>query len=633
MGRWRRADATRTGEEWMTHVAGERAAETGRLFAEPNVVLTEGQSGQIYLECGHALPTPARCVGEWLEHWARESPDREFIAERTSDSDGWRKFTYAEALARVRELAGGLLKTDAGVDRPLAILSENSVDHSLLTLAALHVGIPVAAISTAYSLLSTDHAKLKSMIELLDPSLIYVSNAETYGTALAAIGGLHRARTLSSEAGDQPGVVPLSAFGASDNRAAVDSAFGRIGPDTISRLLFTSGSTGLPKAVINTHRMMASNQEALRTLWPILGERPPVIVDWLPWSHTFGANYTTNLVLRNGGTLYVDDGKPAPQLIGKTIRNIKEVRPNLCFNVPRGYDLLVSELEADPAFRDAFFSMDLVFYAAAALPQTLWNQIHALSEETIGRKIPLVSAWGSTETAPMATNCYFQAETSGNIGLPVPGTTLKILPNGNKLEVRVKGPNVTPGYYKNESATQAAFDAEGFYEIGDAVRLADPNDPSKGLFFDGRVSEDFKLTSGTWVSVGELRVAGIDALAPLAQDIVVTGHDRNEVGFLVLPNEVACRKLAEAAPDAPLPQVLADPAVRAHVAAGLARMRELRGGSSRCAARARFLSAPPSADRGEITDKGYLNQRQVLSCRADDVAALYGDDPAQYIAP
>lgn len=621
----------------MTQGAGAGTADSGPLFAEPSVVLTKGPSGEIYLDCGHALPAPARCVGEWLEHWARETPDRDFIAERgsghTSDSGGWRRFTYAQALARVRELAGGLLKTDAGVDRPLAILSENAVDHALLTLAALHVGIPVAAISTAYSLLSTDHAKLKSLIELLDPSLIYVSNAESYGAALAAIGGLHRATILSSAPGARPGVLSLPDFGASDNGAAVDSAFGRIGPDTVSRLLFTSGSTGLPKAVINTHRMMASNQEALRTLWPILDARPPVIVDWLPWSHTFGANYTTNLVLRNGGTLYIDDGKPMPQLIGRTIRNIKEVRPNLCFNVPRGYDLLVAELEADAEFRDAFFAMDLVFYAAAALPQTLWDSIHALSEKTVGRKIPLVSAWGSTETAPMATNCHFQAETSGNIGLPVPGTTLKILPNGNKLEVRVKGPNVTPGYYKNERATQAAFDAEGFYRIGDAVRLADPHDPAKGLFFDGRVSEDFKLTSGTWVNVGELRVAGIDALAPLAQDIVVTGHDRNDVGFLVFPNEAACRKLADAAPDIPIAEVLADAAIRDHVAAGLARMREQRGGSSRCAARARFLSTPPSADRGEITDKGYLNQRQVLSCRANEVEALYGDDPSLFIAP
>ena len=378
--------------------------------------------------------------------------------------------------------------------------------------------------------------------------------------------------------------------------------------------------------------MLTTNQEANRVVWPFLTRKPPVIVDWLPWSHTFGANFTTNLVLRNGGALYIDDGKPAPPLIGRTAANIKEIRPTISFNVPRGYDMLIHELENDPEFSDAFFNMDLVFYAAAALPKTIWDKLIALSLKAKGRVVPLVAAWGSTETAPLSTSCHFQAETTGNIGVPVPGTELKLVPNAGKLEVRVKGPNVTPGYFRFEEMTKKAFDDEGFYIMGDAVRFADPADPDKGLFFDGRVSEDFKLSSGTWVSVGDIRIAGIDALSPVAQDIVVTGHDHDETGFLVFPNEMACRRLAQAGEDVPLADVLASDAVRGHVKKGLAALKAAGGGSSRYATRARLMAVPPNPATGEITDKAYLNQRQILANRAGDVEALQGDDPAAYIA-
>lgn len=611
----------------------EPASAGETLFAAPRVELSRKSDGTIYLRSAHELTVPSRCIGDWLVEWAAKTPDAVCIAEKKRDGS-WHRLTYTEVLKDVRAIAGWLVKSEASPERPVAVLSENAVDHALLALAAMHVGIPVATVSTAYSLMSKDHAKLKAMIELLDPGLIHVSDTGTYGGALAAIEGLHRARIVASSVAprDVSGAARFADARDTGNEAAVDEAFAAVGPDTIAKLLFTSGSTGTPKAVINTHRMLTTNQEANRVVWPFLTRKPPVIVDWLPWSHTFGANFTTNLVLRNGGALYIDDGKPAPPLIGRTAANIKEIRPTISFNVPRGYDMLIHELENDPEFNDAFFNMDLVFYAAAALPKTIWDKLIALSLKAKGRVVPLVAAWGSTETAPLSTSCHFQAETTGNIGVPVPGTELKLVPNAGKLEVRVKGPNVTPGYFRFEEMTKKAFDEEGFYIMGDAVRFADPADSDKGLFFDGRVSEDFKLSSGTWVSVGDIRIAGIDALSPVAQDIVVTGHDHDEIGFLVFPNEMACRRLAQAGEDVPLADVLASDAVRGHVKKGLAALKAAGGGSSRYAARARLMAVPPNPDTGEITDKAYLNQRQILANRAGDVEALQGDDPAAYIA-
>jgi len=604
------------------------------LFAPPSVIATKGQADTVYLRSAYDLPEPSRCIGDWLVHWAEARPDAVFLAERPTPGSEWSKLSYGAALDRVTSVATWLMsQTDAGPDRPVAILSENAIDHAVLALAAIHVGIPVATISTAYSLQSSDHSKLKSMIELLDPGLIYVSDMTVYGPALAALDGLHRAQFLCSSPADTSHAATMFDQAAeTPTSEAVGEAFSAITPDTVARLLFTSGSTGTPKAVINTHLMLTSNQEANRVIWPFLETRPPVIVDWLPWSHTFGCNFTSNMVLCFGGSLYIDNGKPAPGLIKQTVDNIKDVRPTLCFNVPRGYDMLIGELENDAEFRRIFFDMDLIFYAAAALPKVVWDRLLELSVETTGKPIPLVAAWGSTETAPLATDCHFQAETTGNIGVPIPGTDLKLVPNGGKLEVRVRGPNVTPGYYKNETKTREAFDDEGFYLMGDAVRFADPDCPEKGLFFDGRVSEDFKLTTGTWVSVGELRIAGIDALAPVAQDIVVTGHDKAEVGFLIFPNEAACRKIAEAEDTVPFEQVLDHPAVKQHVVNGLTDLKRAGGGSSKYAQRARLLMAPPNPDSGEITDKAYINQRQVLANRAADVSLLQGDDPSAYIS-
>jgi feruloyl-CoA synthase len=379
--------------------------------------------------------------------------------------------------------------------------------------------------------------------------------------------------------------------------------------------------------------MLTSSQQAKAQTWTFLDQaRDLVILDWLPWSHTFGANHNFNLVLRNGGTLYIDGGKPVPGLFATSLANLRSVIPSVYFNVPRGFDMLIAALGEDDALCRRFFSeVKFAFYAGAALPQNLWDAMTALSVKAVGRALPMVSAWGSTETSPLATDCHFQADRSGNIGVPTPGTELKLVPSGDKLEVRVRGPNVTPGYWKMPDLTARAFDDDGFYLIGDAVKFADPDHPERGLFFDGRVAEDFKLSSGTWVSVGALRVAGIAALAPLAQDIVLTGHDRDSVGFLVFPNLAACRAHA-GLPDAAEPaEVIANETVRAAIAQGLARLKAQGGGSSTYAVRALLLTEPPSVDGGEITDKGYINQRAVLTRRADAVACLRDDASSQWI--
>jgi feruloyl-CoA synthase len=527
----------------------------------------------------------------------------------------------------VRQIAGSLLRMKLPPGRPVAVLSDNGIDHALLMLACLHAGIPYAAVSPAYSLMSQDHAKLRALVARLRPGLLYTASAARYAPALAAIAGLHDAALVASDAPDLPaGVLPFSSLLAADDDAAVQRAFDAVGPDTVAKILFTSGSISEPKGVINTQRMLCASQQAKAQLWPFLARTPPVIVDWLPWNHTFGGNHNFNLVLRHGGTLYIDGGKPAPGLFETSIANLREIAPTLYFNVPRGFDMLVTALRADAALRRNFFSrLQLMFYAGSALPQNLWESLTELAMQETGQAVPMVTAWGSTETSPLATDCHFQAPRSGVIGLPVPGVELKLLPAGDKLEIRVRGPNVTPGYLGQPELTAKAFDDEGFYRIGDAVRFADAARPEAGLVFDGRVAEDFKLSSGTWVNVGAVRIKGIELLAPVAQDIVVTGHDGDEVGFLVFANVPACRALAGLSADTGAAEVLVHPAVRERVRSGLQAMQALGGGSSTCAARALLMAEPPSVDAGEITDKGYINQSAVLARRAALVERLAGE--------
>jgi feruloyl-CoA synthase len=608
--------------------ATARSDHPETLFAKPAISADRRADGSIILKSTVPLKESERCVGDWLEHWARQTPKRIFLGDRASADRPWRTVTYADALRQVRSAAAWILAQGLGVERPLVILADNSVDHALFALAAQHVGVPSAAISPAYSLMSKDFDKLKGMIKLLGPGAIFVSGAKPFAAALAAIAPLHSATIVSGDA-DGGDVVTFRGIAASLETPAVAKAFAAVTPDTIAKFLFTSGSTGTPKAVINTQRMLTSSQQAKAQTWAFLDDigADLVILDWLPWSHTFGANHNFNLVLRNGGTLYVDGGKPAPGLFATSLANLRSVTPTVYFNVPRGFDMLIAALRSDDELRRKFFGeVKFAFYAGAALPQNLWDALEELSIKTVGRALPMVSAWGSTETSPLATDCHFQAKRSGNIGVPIPGTELKLVRSGDKLEVRVRGPNVTPGYWKAPELTAQAFDAEGFYLIGDAVTFADPARPELGLFFDGRVAEDFKLNSGTWVTVGALRVAGIAALAPLVQDIVVTGHGGDEVRFLVFPNIAACRAHAGLADSADAKEAIAHDKVRAAIAQGLAKLKAQSGNSSGHATRALLLAEPASVDDGEITDKGYINQRAVLTRRAGAVATL--DDGA-----
>ncbi|MDH6256884.1 feruloyl-CoA synthase [Bradyrhizobium sp. BR13661] len=607
--------------------------DASSLFATPKTVAEHRADGSIVLRSPEPLRESARCIGDWLEQWARQTPDTIFLAERDGADTPWATVTYAGALRRVRAAASWIVAQGLSAERPVVILSDNGIDHALLALAAQHVGVPSAAISPAYSLMSRDFDKLKSMIALLEPGAIYVSATKPFAAALAAIRPLHKAQIISGNAGDADALA-FRAIAATPETPDVAAAFAKVTPDTIAKFLFTSGSTGTPKAVINTQRMLTSSQQAKAQTWTFLEQGGDlVILDWLPWSHTFGANHNFNLVLRNGGSLYIDGGKPAPGLFSTSLANLKSVMPTVYFNVPRGFDMLIAALRGDEELRRRFFSdVKFAFYAGAALPQNLWDALEELSIKTMGRALPMVSAWGSTETSPLAADCHFLAERSGNIGVPIPGTELKLVTSGDKLEVRVRGPNVTPGYWKAPELTKQAFDEEGFYLIGDAVKLADRERPERGLFFDGRVAEDFKLNSGTWVSVGTLRIAGIAALAPLAQDIVVAGHGGDEVRFLVFPNIAACRAHAGLPEAASVNDVLAHEKVRTAVAHGLAKLKQQGPNSSGHATRALLLADPPSVDGGEITDKGYINQRAVLTRRADAVKLLNDDASVDWIA-
>jgi feruloyl-CoA synthase len=606
--------------------------DPARLFAPPQMRIARRDDGSILLDSGMPLAPYARCVGDDLEYWAGQAPERPFLLERSGTGD-WAGLSYRDTLDRVTRLATWLLGTEAGPERPAVVLSDNSTEHALLMLACLHVGVPYSAISPAYSLVSQDHQKLKNLIDRLDPAVLYVDDPARFGAALESVRGRHRALLVTKQESDAaPGALPFAELLGRKDEAAVRRAFEAIGPDTVGKILFTSGSTGEPKGVINTQRMLCAPQQSMAQLWPFLAETPPVLLDWLPWNHTFGSNHNFNLILKNGGTLYLDGGKPMPGLFDTSVRNLREVRPTLYLNVPRAFDMLVPVLRADAEFRKAFFSrLQVIFYAAAALPQTLWDALIELSTAELGRPVPMVTSWGATETAPLASHCNYQAPRSGIIGLPIPGVQLKLVPSGDKLEVRVKGPNVTPGYYKEPEATAKAFDEEGFYRIGDAVRFADPAQPELGLEFDGRVTEDFKLSSGTWVNVGKLRVKGIEVLSPLAQDIVVTGHDREAPGFMIFPNVAACRQLAGLPPDTPLEQVLAHERVRQCVAAGMAKMKRDGGGSSTYPVRALLLAEPASVDGNEITDKGYINQAAVLKRRAELVELLHAPVPAAQV--
>ncbi len=597
-------------------------------LADPRVECERRADGTIVLRSGHALGEVPRCLGDLLVRNAARDPDGVFLGERVPGSREWRTVTWAEALASVRSLAQALLELGAGPERPLLLISGNSIAHALLTLAAMHVAIPATPVSVAYSLMSRDFAKLRAIVEQVTPGVVFVEQLEPFAEALAAT-GLDRLPIIWR-------VGPRANFDdlcRTPVGPAVDSAFAALGPTSIAKILFTSGSTGLPKGVINDQRMLCSNQAALARLWPFLAETKPVICDWLPWNHTFGANFNFNLILMHGGTAWIDEGKPAPGPFAATLANLRERSPTLYFNVPRGYELLVPALARDAELCERFFArLQVIFYAAAALPQNLWTRLEVLAEAAraqnpAGDRVLMASAWGSTETAPCSTAVHWPIERAGVIGNPMPGTSIKLVPTADKYELRVRGPNVMPGYWRNPELGAAAFDDEGFYRIGDAGKLADPDHPERGLMFAGRIAEDFKLSSGTWVHVGKLRVELIAAGEPLISDCVIAGHDRPALGLLIFPNLSACREQAGLANDTPVERVIAAPEVRRAIAASLARHANANPGTSTRIDRALILAEPPSIDANEITDKGYINQRAVLDRRAAELERLFGESP------
>jgi feruloyl-CoA synthase len=594
-------------------------------FGPVAVETTRAPDGTVHLRSRQALGDYPRALTARLVHWAQVAPDRICLAARDRD-ERWRELSYADVLVRVRALGQALLDRGLSEERPLVILSENGLEHALLALAAMHVGVPYAPISPAYSLVSTDFARLRHILGLLRPGLVFAADGMRHARAVDA--------TLPPETelvvADHPSPGRRAgAFADLQNASAgadVDRAHARVGPDTVAKILFTSGSTGRPKCVINTQRMLCSNQQMILQSFAFLGEVPPVLVDWSPWHHTAGGNHQLGITIYNGGSFYIDEGKPVPGGIEKTVRNLREVAPTFYFNVPKGYEELVPHLRREPDLRRKFFSrVSALLYAGAAMSQHVWDALDEIAVEACGERIALVTGLGSTETAPAALFSHWDTGGKvGVIGLPLPGLEAKLVPTGEKLEVRLKGPSITPGYWRDDAQTRAAFDEEGYYRMGDAVRLVEPGDPRKGLLFDGRIAEDFKLSTGTWVSVGELRAQLILEGAPYVQDAVIAAPGRDEIAALVFPNVAACRGLCrDLGADAAIAEVLAHPAVRSRMQQVLDGAAARSTGSSNRVARALLLEAPASLDRHEITDKGSINQRAVLENRADLVEELY----------
>jgi feruloyl-CoA synthase len=594
----------------------------------PTPVLERRADGCIVVRAREPLgPCPADLI-EPLQRWATLTPDRVFLAQRDDDG-GWRRLTYAQVLDTVQRIGAALLRRGLSPERPIAILSGNDIEQALLGLGAMLVGVPFAPISPAYSFLSSDFGKLRAILGLLTPGLVFANDGLPFARALyATVPDEIELVVTRNPLGDRPTTSFSELIGNEDARG-VAAAYGDVTADTIAKFLFTSGSTGHPKAVINTHRMLCVNQAMLAAGFAFVTDEPPVVLDWLPWSHTFGGNHNFNMVLVNGGTLYIDDGNPTPPGVPKTVRNLREIAPTIYFNVPKGYEALLPHFRADEALRKTFFSrLNMLFYAGAGLNQATWDEVNDLAVTTTGERIIFVSSLGSTETAPASLACSWDFDRPGNIGLPAPGVELKLLPSEGKLEARLRGPHITPGYWREPELTQGAFDEEGFYKIGDALKFVDPNDPAKGFLFDGRIAEDFKLSTGTWVSVGPLRGRFIDHFAPYARDAVFAGPDRDDIAALVFPDVDVCRKLAGLAAGATVDAVLAHSAVRKIFTERLASLAKTSTGSSNRIARAILLAEPPSMDKGEATDKGSINQRAVLKNRADVVEALYASSPS-----
>jgi feruloyl-CoA synthase len=580
--------------------------------------------GVVRVRADEALGEYPKVLTDRLAQWAHSAPQRICLAKRRAGG-AWCGLTYAEVLAAIRRIGQGLLERKLSAERPVMILSENDLEHALLMLAGQHVGIPTAHVSPMYSLVSRDFARLQHAVNLLTPGLIFACDFERYRHAIDAVAGKDTEIVVTRGESAERKLTSFADLAARTATAAVDAAHERIQPDDVAKFLLTSGSTAMPKAVINTHRMITSNQQMIAQVFGFLQEEPPVVVDWLPWNHTFGGNHNIGIALYNGGTYYIDEGKPGAASMQETVRNLREIAPTVYFNVPKGYEDLLLALRADRRLCEKFFSrLRLLFYAAAGMSQPVWDGYRELAVETCGQRVIMVTGLGSTETAPMALQTTWETDKAGIIGLPIPGVEAKLVPQEAKLELRVRGPNITPGYWRQAELTRKSFDEEGFYKMGDAVRFVDPRDISKGFLFDGRLAEDFKLSTGTWVSVGPLRARILNHFAPLLRDCVITGHDRDDVGMMVFADLDACRALCpDLADGGSAAEVLRSDGVRASFRSLLESFAATSTGSSSFVARAMLMHEPPSLDAGEITDKGSLNQRVVLDRRAALVEELY----------
>jgi feruloyl-CoA synthase len=608
----------------MLDTAPKRAPIRNVRLGTADVIIERRADGAVMMRSPRALGDYPDKLSRRLEFWAERVPDRILFAQRVP-AGGWRSVTYSEALCLARRIGESLLRRDLSSDRPIVILSGNDIEHAMLGLAANYIGIPYAPISPAYSLISSDFGKLRHIINLLTPGLVFAADGATFGRAIEAVIPPEVELVVTKEPPPSRRATPFTALTALDATDAVDKAHAAVGPDTIAKFLFTSGSTGTPKGVINTQRMWCANQAMMLTALAYFEDEPPVVVDWAPWHHTAGGNHDVGLVIYNGGTLYIDEGKPLPGAIEETVRNLREIAPTWYFNVPKGYEALLPYLRSDARLRENFFSrLKVLWYAGAGITQHVFDEMKELAIATCGEEILFLTGLGATETAPFAFGRTWDTDVASNVGLPPPGLEVKLVPLGDKYEARLRGPSITPGYWRDPANTAAAFDEEGFYRLGDAMRFEDEAVPAKGLLFEGRIAEDFKLATGTWVHVGPLRAAFIAHFAPFVRDVVIAGADRDDLAALVFPDVDACRRLVpHLAAGASAADLIGDAALRREFVFLLGSLAARSTGSSNRILRAVLLTDAPSLDVGEITDKGSINQRAVLRHRAGIVEALY----------